>query len=124
MLKIAIPEVHVSSARAAREFYSTMLGFACTFSWRADETREDPCYMVFVRDNARLHVTSFRDGALGGSVYLYVDDVDALHAEFTTKGIEKLDPVVDQPWETREFAVTDPDQNKLRFGKDMSVHSD
>ena len=79
--------------------------------------------MVFVRNGVRLHVTSFRDGALGASVYIYVDDVDALHAEFASKGIETLGPVVDQTWETREFGVTDPDQNKIRFGKDTSIHS-
>jgi Glyoxalase superfamily protein len=86
MLKIAIPEIHVRSARAAREFYTSKMGFVCSFSWRPDETRDDPCYMVFVRDGVRLHVTSFRDGALGTSVYVYVDDVDALHAEFASKG--------------------------------------
>ena len=123
MLKIAIPEIHVSSSLAAKEFYSTRLGFACISSWRPDETKDDPCYMVFVRDGVRLHVTSFGDGALGASIYVYVDDVDALHVEFASRGIEKLGPVVDQTWETREFGVTDPDQNKLRFGKDTSVHS-
>jgi uncharacterized glyoxalase superfamily protein PhnB len=121
MLKIAIPAIHVRSVRAAREFYTTKLGFACSFSWRPDETKDDPCYMVFVRDGVRLHVTSFRDGALGTSVYVYVDDVDALHAEFASKGIVELGPVEDQTWETREFALTDPDQNRIRFGKDTSV---
>ena len=50
MLKIAIPEIHVSGSLAAKEFYSTRLGFACISSWRPDETKDDPCYMVFVRD--------------------------------------------------------------------------
>ena len=117
MLKMAIPEIHVSSALAAKEFYTARLGFACTSSWRPDGTHDDPCYMVFIRDGVRLHVTSFRDGVLGASVYVYVDDVDALHAEFVGNGVEKLGPVVDQTWGTREFGVRDPDENKIRFGK-------
>jgi uncharacterized glyoxalase superfamily protein PhnB len=123
MLKMAIPEIHVRSAPAAKEFYSTRLGFTCVSSWRPDDTKDDPCYMVFVRDGVRLHVSSFRDGALGTTVYIYVDDVDALHAEFASKGVEKLGPVMDQTWKTREFGVADPDQNGIRFGRDTSGSS-
>ena len=123
MLKTAIPELHVSHSLAARDFYTTKLGFACVSSWRPDETHDDPCYMVLVRDAVRLHITSFRDGVLGASVYVYVDHVEALHSEFARKGVEKLGPVVDQTWNTREFGVTDPDENKIRFGQDTSVQS-
>jgi uncharacterized glyoxalase superfamily protein PhnB len=117
MLKTAVPEIHVRNALQAKEFYSTKLGFECVSSWRPDETKDDPCYMSFVRDGVRLNVTSFRDGALGASVYVYVDDVDALHAEFVGKGVPNLGSVVDQSWGTREFGVTDFDHNKLRFGR-------
>jgi catechol 2,3-dioxygenase-like lactoylglutathione lyase family enzyme len=123
MLKMAIPEIHVTNSLAAKEFYSTILGFTCVSSWRPDETKDDPCYMVFVRDGVRLHVTSFQDVALGTSVYVYVDDPDALHAEFARKGVERLGPVVDQTWKTREFGIADPDQNRIRFGQDTSGNS-
>jgi uncharacterized glyoxalase superfamily protein PhnB len=52
-------------------------------------------------------------------VYVYVDDVDSLHAEFVAKGVQNLDPVQDQSWKMREFAVTDPDNNTLRFGQEI-----
>ena len=117
MLKTAVPEIHVRSSVAAKEFYSSKLGFECVSSWRPDETKDDPCYMGFVRDGVRLNVTSFKDGVLGASVYVYVDDVDALHAEFMSKGVQKLAPAVDQSWGTREFGVMDSDQNKIRFGQ-------
>ena len=117
MLKSAVPEIHVTRSLAARDFYSDKLGFECVNSWRPDETNEDPCYMGFVRDGVRLQVTSFRDGVLGTSVYVYVDDVDALHAEFVARGVQDITAVVDQTWGTREFGVTDPDRNNLRFGE-------
>jgi uncharacterized glyoxalase superfamily protein PhnB len=117
MLKVAVPEIHVRHSLSAKDFYSGKLGFDCVWSWRPDETKDDPCYMGLVRDGVRLSVTSFEDGALGTSLYVYVDDVDALHAEFVGKGVPNLSPVDDQTWGTREFAVTDPDQNKIRFGQ-------
>jgi uncharacterized glyoxalase superfamily protein PhnB len=117
MLKTAVPEIHVTSSVKAREFYATRLGFELVSSWQPDETRDDPCYMGFARDGVRLNVTSFRDGALGTSIYVYVEDVDALHAEFAAKGVPNLGPVIDQDWGTREFGVMDFDKNKLRFGR-------
>jgi len=117
MLKAAVPEIHVTTSVAAKDFYSNRLGFTCVRSWRPDETKDDPCYMAFVRDGVWLQVTSFKDGTLGTSVYVYVDDIDALHAEFVAKGVQHIGPVVDQTWGTREFGVTDADRNKLRFGQ-------
>jgi uncharacterized glyoxalase superfamily protein PhnB len=35
------------------------------------------------------------------------------------KGVEHLDPVQEQSWGMREFAVTDPDNNTLRFGQEI-----
>ena len=118
MLKAAVPQIHVSTSAAAKQFYSDKLGFTCMNSWRPDETKDDPCYMGFVRDGVWLQVTSYK-GTLGTCVYVYVDDVDALYAEFVAKGVPNLDPVQDQPWKMREFAVTDPDDNTLRFGQQI-----
>jgi hypothetical protein len=119
MLKAAIPEIHVSSSVAAAAFYS-MLGFECVGPWRPDETSDDPCYMSCVRDGVWLNVTSFKDGVLGTTVYIWVDDVDALHAEFASRGVVNLGALVNQTWGTREFWITDPDQNKIRFGQRLA----
>jgi len=118
MLKAAVPQIHVSTSAAAKDFYSGKLGFTCVNSWRPNETKDDPCYMAFVRDGVWLQVTSYK-GMLGTCVYVYVDDVNALHAELTAKGVQHLDPVQEQVWGMREFAVTDPDNNTLRFGQEI-----
>ena len=118
MLKAAVPQIHVSTSAAAKHFYSDKLGFTCVNSWRPNETKDDPCYMAFVRDGVWLQVTSYK-GMLGTCVYVYVDDVNALHAELVAKGVQHLDPVQDQAWGMREFAVTDPDNNTLRFGQEI-----
>jgi uncharacterized glyoxalase superfamily protein PhnB len=74
--------------------------------------------MAFVRDGVWLQVTSYK-GTRGTCVYVYVDDVDSLHAELVAKGVPNVDPVQDQSWKMREFAVTDPDSNTLRFGQEI-----
>ena len=118
MLKAAVPQIHVSTSAAARSFYADKLGFTQRNAWRPDETKDDPCYMAFERDGVWLQITSY-EGTPGTCVYVYVDDVDALHAEFVAKDLPNLDPVRDQPWKMREFAVTDPDSNTLRFGQQI-----
>ncbi len=83
MLKTAIPVIHVSDSVVAEEFYCKGLGFNLLSSWRPHKANHDPCYMVLVRDNAHLHLTSFKDGMVGAwtsTVYVFVDDIDALHA--------------------------------------------
>jgi uncharacterized glyoxalase superfamily protein PhnB len=119
MLKTAIPVIHVGDSRRAEAFYCERLGFQLLHSWRPDQARSDPCYMTVARDAARLHLTSFKDGVVGtwtSTVYVYVDDVDALYAELQAKGVSMRAPI-DQDWGTREFGVRDPDRNLITFGQ-------
>lgn len=117
MFENAVPVIRVSDSRVAEAFYCNALGFRILSSWRPDEAKADPCYMTLVRDGARLHVHSFRSGATGESaVYIHVDDVDALHAELTAKGIAVGD-LLDQTWGTRETGVRDADRNIITFGE-------
>ena len=118
MFKSAIPIIHVSSSASAEGFYGERLGFRREFVVRFDESKPDPCYMGFKRDGVRLHVSSFPgDGVSGGAVYLFVEDVDALHAELVAKGVLIALEPTDQTWGNREMYVRDPDGNSLRFGR-------
>ena len=55
------------------------------------------------------------------SVYLYVSDADALHAEWRAAGVEgRLTRPQDTPYGLREGAYVDPDGNLLRFGSPMA----
>ncbi len=115
MLKLAIPVLHVSSSAAAEQFYCTGLGFTQRFAYRPF-AGIDPCYMGLIRDGVLLHLSSFSgDGVAGGVANFYVDDLDALHHEFRSKGVPiELEPTT-QSWDTREMYVADPDGNSLRF---------
>jgi catechol 2,3-dioxygenase-like lactoylglutathione lyase family enzyme len=67
-----------------------------------------------------LHLTDAVEGWLvPGSnpfgLYLYLEDVDALAAEFRSEILGKSAPE-DKPWGMYEFALSDPDQTLVRVG--------
>jgi uncharacterized glyoxalase superfamily protein PhnB len=51
--------------------------------------------------------------------YLLVEDIDALHAEYTGKGMEFTRELADTPWNSREFVVKDCDGRLLAFGSNL-----
>jgi len=116
MIKGAIPVLRGSSSASVLEFYVKALGFHNQFAYRADESKSDPCYMGFHRDNAWLHVSTFPgDGVYGCVVNLVVDNVDELFEELKARGTHvDLEPT-DQTWGNREMYVRDPDGNSIRF---------
>jgi catechol 2,3-dioxygenase-like lactoylglutathione lyase family enzyme len=82
-------------------------------------------YLIVMRREAGLHffhspsLDPYRSDA---GCYLYVDDADSLHAEFSSlslpsDGIPRLHGApVDTDYGLREFALVDPDGNLLRIG--------
>ena len=55
------------------------------------------------------------------SVYLYVDDADALHAEWSTCGVDgRFHEPSDTDYGLREGAYVDPDGNLLRYGSSLT----
>ncbi len=58
------------------------------------------------------------DGATTTScAYLWVDDADALHAEWAAAGVDgRLDPPRPTEYGLEEGAHVDPDGNLIRFG--------
>ena len=115
MFRAAIPVLHVSDSAAAEEFYCRKLGFSREFAYRPGEDL-DPCYMGLLRDEARIHLSSFRDDSVtGAAVYIYVDDVDELHQELLKRNVLIDMPPTDQSWGNREMYVRDADRNRIAF---------
>jgi predicted enzyme related to lactoylglutathione lyase len=48
--------------------------------------------------------------------YLWIDDADALHAEYKSKGVKIVRDVCDQPYRCRDFEVEDCNGYRLCFG--------
>ncbi len=60
-------------------------------------------------------------GASGAGAYVHVTDADEWHVAITAAAGDDaaIGGVVDQPWGMREFAVTDPAGNVVRFGRNL-----
>jgi uncharacterized glyoxalase superfamily protein PhnB len=51
--------------------------------------------------------------------YLFVEDADALYAEFAARGVEFTRGLANMPWRSREFVVKDCDGRLLAFGSNV-----
>jgi catechol 2,3-dioxygenase-like lactoylglutathione lyase family enzyme len=113
----AILPVRDVTAAAARY---TQLGFHARLY---EEVLEDgrPFYGFLRRDDIRLHLALASDlnpKRNTSAVYLYIDDPDALYAEWSAMGIDgQLDKPEDRVWGVREMSYVDPDGNLLRIGR-------
>jgi catechol 2,3-dioxygenase-like lactoylglutathione lyase family enzyme len=57
-----------------------------------------------------------------GSVYVYVSDADAVHAEWRAAGVDgRFVAPHDTPYRLREFAYVDPDGTALRVGSPLAA---
>jgi predicted enzyme related to lactoylglutathione lyase len=101
----------VRDVAAAMEHYRS-LGFT------ADAYDDPPTYAFAERDDVHLHLTKVNDLDPDESmvaVYLYVDDADAVAAEWASSAGRHV-AVHDTPYGLREGAHVDPDGNLIRFG--------
>ena len=111
-----LPMLPSLSIAESRDFYRDRLGF--------DEiVYEDDKYLIVSRDFAghrmEIHfwLTDDRKLCEASGVYLRGGGIDALHAEFSGRAVEKLSPMTARPWGMEEFYVWDPHGNILKFGR-------
>lgn len=75
------------------------------------------------RGDVSLHLTEWADHdptRTASTVYLYVSDADALHAEWAASGVEgRLGEPHDTPYGLREFGYVDPDGTLHRIGSPL-----
>lgn len=102
-----VPILRVSDAAGAVGWYRR-LGFEQTFEHRFEPHM--PAYVGLRRDGAQIHLSEHAgDANPNGLVYVWVDDVDVVAAEFgVTVSVE--------PW-GREIYLVDPDGNRLRLAE-------
>lgn len=72
------------------------------------------------RDAVELHLGTVPTGRTTSpaTAYLFVDDADALAAEWREAGADVGSPE-DTPWGKREGVMIDPDGNIIRFGSPL-----
>lgn len=114
----------VDDVGRAVEHYRDRLGFEAS-AWDVNPGH----YAYASRGGCHLHFARF-DGARPRpnhreappdmfDVYVYVDDVDALHEELAGRGADLLQGPVEQPYGLRELRVRDPFGYVLAFGQPL-----
>ena len=59
--------------------------------------------------------------ACNRELMLFVENVDALHAEHVSRSAPISEPLRDEPWGLREYSVSDPHGHRLRFAESLEI---
>lgn len=119
-LQAPIPLFRIFDCQMAKKFYCDWLGFA--IEWEHQFTPTAPRYLQIARGSAVLHLTEhFGDSTPGSKVLIHVDDVNALHAELSTRPNPNMNPAVEvAPWNARILEVIDPFGNRICFNQSLA----
>jgi uncharacterized glyoxalase superfamily protein PhnB len=119
-----IPLLRCKAMKEAIKFYTEILDFQLKY---ADESEEDSV-VDLVNGEAEIQLTTI-EGMYGIAINVNVDELDNLFQKYINRGLivpnNPNSPVhngpIDQTWGMREFYVTDPSGNTLRFRKPIEL---
>ena len=106
----ADPILRVADMSRSLKYYVDVLGFK-NAEWGSND------FTCVSRDNADIYLCEGDQGNPGTWVWVGVEDVEALFAEYQQTGAQILQPPENFPW-AFEMKVGDPDGHVLRFGSD------
>ncbi len=118
-----LPQFRVRDLIKTSEYYRDVLGFELEGYFG-----DPPVFTHAKRDRAVIqlgkatnpeHATRGQEG-VGYNAYVWVDDVDALAAEYRQRRANIVEGPVDRPYSCRELVVRDCNQLVLCFGQDTS----
>jgi catechol 2,3-dioxygenase-like lactoylglutathione lyase family enzyme len=104
------PILRVADIAASLRFYVDLLGFTNAPWGGADFT-------CVSRDGALIYLCQADRDCGGTWMWIGIEDVAALHAALTARGVAIRKPPTKRPW-ALEMEIEDPDGNLLRFGSD------
>ena len=123
MIRQIAPQFFTTNMAATLAFYRDKLGFDCLGTWL-----DPPDYAIVARDGHRIHFRfanpptpspdKYADELL--DAYLFIENADALYAEYSARGVEFTRALGDTPWSSREFVVKDCDGRLLAFGANLT----
>jgi predicted enzyme related to lactoylglutathione lyase len=119
------PYFLVDDVVATAHYYRDKLGFTFERFWG-----EPPCFCMVTRGGVVIMLSqSTTTGVMrpnpvadpereAWDAYVWVDDADALYAEFRSRGVRIAREICDQPYGCRDFDVEDCNGYRLGFGHD------
>ncbi len=109
-----MPCLRVADVPRAIDFYHDSLGFVPVF-------RNGVTFAIVRRDHIEIGLgqAAYEAAAPGGaSCYCKLSQgIEALYAEYESHGVSILHPLADEPYQMREFMISDPDGNTINFGQ-------
>jgi catechol 2,3-dioxygenase-like lactoylglutathione lyase family enzyme len=115
----AVPILNVRDVPASIAYYLEKLGFRKEWDWGSP-----PDFACVCRDGVRIFLCQGGQGAPGTWISIFVQDVDALHADYVRRGALIPQAPANFPWGLREMNVEDPDGHRLRFGSEATGPAD
>lgn len=122
MIRQIAPVFFTTDIPRTLDYYRDKLGFECLGTWF-----DPPSFATVARDEHAIHFRraapptanpdKYKEELL--DAYIFVEDVDALYAEYAAKGVEFAQGVANMPWQMREFLVKDCDGRLLGFGSKL-----
>src|SRR4051812_28661525 len=105
MVRQIAPQFFTTGISATLAHYKNKLGFECLGTWQYP-----PVYAIVARDERAIHFRcaepptanpdKYREELL--DAYLFVEDADALYAEYADRGVEFTRELGNTPWGSRE----------------------
>lgn len=113
-----IPQLRMTNAALSMRFYVERLGFKVDWEHRFEPGL--PLFAQLTRQGQTIFLTEHAgDCQVGGAVYFVVPDASQCLSEFEQNGVVPTNPLASTPWGAREFLITDPDGNRLRFASEL-----
>lgn len=117
------PYFIVDDVVTTANYYRDKLGFNYNRFWG-----EPPCFCMVTRNGIVIMLSQLEqtglmrpNGTVAGGpwdAYVWIEDADALHAEFKSKGVTIAREICDQPYGCRDFDILDCNGYRLCFGQD------
>lgn len=113
----SMPVLQVADVNRSVAFYTDMLGFISHGTWG-----DGPDFCIVQRGTVTIALDRTREtGAKvpinqNWAAYVYVDDADALHAEFSARGVDIARGLCNAEYGLRDFDIRDPDGHLIAFG--------
>jgi Glyoxalase/Bleomycin resistance protein/Dioxygenase superfamily len=122
MIRRIAPQFFTTDIPATLAYDKDKLGFECLGAWQ-----DPPVCAIVARDQHAIHFRcaepptanpdKYADELL--DAYLFVEDADALYAEYAANGVEFTGELANMPWHSRELVAKDCDGRLLAFGSNL-----
>jgi uncharacterized glyoxalase superfamily protein PhnB len=122
MIRQIAPQFFTLDIPGTLAYYEAKFGFKCLGTWQ-----DPPVYAIVARDRQAIHFrcaepptanpNKYSDELL--DAYIFIEDADALYAEYAARGVEFARGLANMPWHSREFVVKDFDGRLLAFGANL-----